>query len=261
MRTRKLSCFVIACNEADRIEQCLAPLSGWVDQLLVLDSGSTDNTVELARKYTQEVHSTDWPGYGPQRNRALLLCDNEWVLNIDADEVITEALKSEIDLVLSEPNLDATLINIPWHTYLFGELLKHGRYSSPQGKLFFKVGAKFKDRQVHETLLLPNKKQRTLKSALIHHSWRNYRHIQEKHLKYACLLAEEKAAKGKTSRLSYAVLRFFTDFFQQYVLSLGFLDGWRGFLMAIILGQYAFHKYASLAELSLAKQKLKDESC
>lgn len=254
MRTRKLSCFVIACNEADRIEQCLAPLSGWVDQLIVLDSGSKDNTAELARKYTDQVHVTDWPGYGPQRNRALKLCEHEWVLNIDADEVMTDALKAEIDAVLSEPELDATLINIPWHTYLFGKPLKHGRYSSPQGKLFFKPGAQFKDRQVHETLLMPNKKQRRLKSALIHHSWRNYQHIQEKHLKYACLLAEEKFAKGKTSTLSYAVLRYFTDFLQQYVFSLGFLDGWRGFLMAMILGQYAFDKYAALTELSLTKK-------
>lgn len=260
MRTRKLSCFVICCNEADRIEQCLKPLSGWVDQLIVLDSGSKDNTAELARQYTAEVHITDWPGFGPQRNRALTMCEHDWVLNIDADEIITEQLKAEIDRVLSEPELDATLINIPWHTYLFGKPLKHGRYSSPQGKLFLKTGASFKQRQVHETLLMPEKRQRVLKNALLHHSWRSYQHVQEKHLKYACLLAEEKAAKGKKSSLSFAIFRFWTDFIQQYLLRGGILDGWRGFMMAIILGQYAFHKYAALAAITAQRQAEKKDT-
>lgn len=256
MRTRKISCFVIACNEEDRIERCLRSLAGWVDQLIVLDSGSKDKTVAIAEKYADKVYQTDWPGFGPQRNRALGWCEHEWVLNIDADEVMTEALKAEIDQVLSEPVLDVNLIKIPWHTYFFGQLLKHGRYSSPQGKLFLKTGVSFKNRQVHETLIIPDEKSRTLKSSIIHHSWRSYHHAQEKHLKYACLLAEEKFAKGKRASLAFAVLRFFTDFLQQYVLHLGFLDGWRGFLMALILGQYGFHKYAALVTLE-AEHKAK----
>ncbi|TCN87124.1 glycosyltransferase family 2 protein [Shewanella fodinae] len=253
MRQHKISCFLIVCNEADRIAQCLAPLQGWVDELIILDSGSTDGTVEIAKKYTSKVHCTDWPGYGPQRNRALAMCQYDWVLTIDADEVVTDALKAEIDAVLSVAKPDANMIKIPWKTYFFGKFLNHGRYTAPQGKLFYKVGAKFKERQVHETLLQPNQRIKVLKSALLHYSWRNYQHVQEKHLKYACLMAQEKANKGKTSTIGFAVLRFFTDFFQQYVLSLGFLDGWRGLLMAIILGEYAFHKYAALAELSLSK--------
>lgn len=259
MRSRKISCFVICCNEADRIEQCLAPLAGWVDQLIVLDSGSKDDTAELARKYTEEVYITDWPGFGPQRNRALTYCQHDWVLTIDADEVITPELKAEIDKVLSEPDLDANFIKMPWHTYFFGKLLKHGRYSSPQGKLFLKTGASFKNRQVHETLLLPEEKVRVLKSPIIHYSWRSYQHCQEKHLKYACLGAEDKFAKGKKASLAYAVLRSGTDFIQQYLLRGGFLDGWRGFLMAIILSQYAFHKYAALATM-IAQQKAEQSS-
>ncbi|MDF2179275.1 glycosyltransferase family 2 protein [Aliiglaciecola sp. CAU 1673] len=258
MTRRPISCFVIACNEADRIEKCLAPLAGWVDQLIVLDSGSKDDTVALAKKYADEVHETDWPGYGPQRNRALALCKHEWVLNIDADEIITDALKKEIDQVLSSPRLDATIISFPWHTFLFGKPLKHGRYASPQGKLFFKQGAQFKDRQVHETLLMPVYKEKILKAPLIHHSWRNYHHVLEKHLKYATLIAEEKAAKGKRSSMAYATLRFFTDFLQQFILRGGFLDGWRGYMMAVILGQYAYHKYAALVALQAdAKYKAK----
>ena len=257
-RKHKISCFVIACNEADRIENCLSSLAGWVDQLIVLDSGSQDDTVSIAKKYATEVHQTDWPGYGPQRNRALSLCEHDWVLNIDADEVMTDALKNEIDQVLSSDELNTNFIKIPWLTYFFGKPLRFGRYSSPQGKLFLKSGAKFKDRQVHETLLLPNPKPITLKNGLLHYSWRNYQHVQEKHLKYACLLAKEKFSKGKTSTVYYACLRFFTDFLQQYFLQRGFMDGWRGFLMAILLGEYAFHKYAALAELTV-KEKSTNE--
>ena len=246
MTRRKISCFVIACNEADRIEACLASVSGWVDQLIVLDSGSTDGTVEIAQKYADKVYQTDWPGYGPQRNRALGYCDYDWVLSLDADEVLTSELKQDIDDVLSEESLSATFIKFPWHTYLFGKPLKHGRYSTPQGKLFLKTGAQFKDRSVHETLLLPEYNVRTLKGALLHYSWRDYQHVQEKHLKYGVLGAQEKAKNGKSSSIYYAFFRSIVDFLQQYILRLGFLDGKRGLLMAIILSQYAFHKYAAL---------------
>ncbi len=249
VRKHPISCFVIACNEEDRIERCLASLSGWVDELIVLDSGSTDNTVAIAQQYVT-VHQTDWPGYGPQRNRALALCQHDWVLNIDADEVMSDALKHEIDEVLSQQDVAVNLIQFKWHTYFFGKPLKFGRYSSPQGKLFLKAGASFKNRQVHETLLLPNKKALTLRHGLAHYSWRDYQHVQDKHLKYACLLAQEKFDKGKTSSVAYACLRFVTDFIQQYLFRLGCLDGWRGFLMAIVIGQYAFHKYTALAELT-----------
>lgn len=246
MQRRKISCFLIVCNEADRIEAALKPLAGWVDQLIVLDSGSTDGTVEIASKYADKVYQTDWPGFGPQRNRALGYCEHDWVMNIDADEVVTETLKSEIDAVMSQPDLNVTMLEIPWHTYLFGKPLKHGRYSSPQGKIFLKEGANFKDRSVHESLEMPEKTIKVLKSPLLHYSWRDYYHAQEKHLKYGVLGAEEKAKKNKRTSLSYAMLRFFVDFTQQYIFRLGFLDGKRGFLMAVILGQYAFHKYAAL---------------
>lgn len=258
MPRRKISCFLIVCNEVDRIEASIKPLAGWVDQLIVLDSGSTDGTVEIAEKYADKVYQTDWPGYGPQRNRALGYCEHDWVMNIDADEVVTEALKSEIDIEMSNPDLNVTMLEIPWHTYLFGKPLKRGRYSSPQGKIFLKTGANFKDRSVHESLEMPVKTIKVLNTPLLHYSWRDYYHAQEKHLKYAVLGAQEKFKKGKTTSLSFAVLRFFMDFLQQYIFRLGFLDGKRGFLMAIILGQYAFHKYAALWALNQQDTDLKE---
>lgn len=249
MSRRKISCFVIACNEEDRIEACLKSLAGWVDELIVLDSGSKDKTVDIAQQYADRVIETDWPGFGPQRNRALSYCQHEWVLNIDADERMTLALKAEIDTLLSSPELEYNLVKFPWHTYFMGKMLKRGRYSTPQGKLFFKEGAKFKDSQVHETLIMPKGKVKVLNAPLLHYSWRDYQHVQQKHLTYAIIGAKQKYAKGKRTHIIYACMRFFIDFLQQYLLRLGCLDGWRGLLMAIVLGQYAFHKYAALVAL------------
>ena len=249
MRKHKLSCFLIVCNEGDRLDRCLKGLAGWVDQLVILDSGSSDNTVEIAERYGAEVHCTDWPGFGAQRNRALTYCQHEWVLNIDADEEVTPELQAEIDLFLSRDVIPETLVKIPWQTILFGKAVNFGRYASPQGKLFFKNGARFKDAAVHETLILPIEKVCCLSTKLIHYSWRDYRHLQEKHIQYAALSAADKFKSGKRSSLAYASLRFFTDFIQQYLLRLGCLDGWRGFLLALVLGQYAFNKYAGLVVL------------
>ncbi len=245
---RRLSVFVIVRNEADRIQECLQSVAGWADEVVVLDSGSTDGTVEIAQRYAS-VHQTDWPGFSAQRNRALGLVSGEWVLSIDADERLTPALRDQIDAALSRPDLDATLIKMPWRTWFCGKPLRYGRYTSPQGKLFLRQGAHYSARPVHEQLLLPQRRVLNLSAPLEHFSWRNYQHAQEKHLQYAWLLAGHKKAQGKRSTMTYATFRFFTDFSQQYLLRLCILDGWRGFLMSVILGQYAFHKYAALASL------------
>ncbi|MEY3572295.1 MAG: hypothetical protein RJA77_210 [Pseudomonadota bacterium] len=243
---RTLSVLMICKNEADRIEASLASVAQWADEIIVLDSGSTDGTADIARRYTDKVWVTDWPGYGAQRNRALDLCSGEWVLSLDADEVVTEPLKAQIDQALTDPQLTATVIKFPWRTYLFGEPTLRGRYSSPQAKLFIREGTRYRDHLVHESLLMPVRKELRLSGYLDHYSWRDYQHLQAKHLQYAQLLAVQKHAKGAKGSLMFATLRFFVDFFQQFVLRGGFLDGQRGFLMAVVLGQYAFHKYAAL---------------
>lgn len=249
-RRTTLSVLLIAFNEADRIEGCLRSVAGWADEIVVLDSGSTDATAEIARRYTDKVWVTDWPGYGPQRNRALARCGGEWVLSIDADEAVTPELRDEIDRTLDDPARSCTVIKMPWRTFVFGQPLRRGRYTSPQAKLFLRAGARYREHQVHESLLLPVRRTVELRAPLEHHSWRSYRHLQEKHLGYACLLAEQKRAQGARGSLPYAALRFLTDFTQQYLLRGGFLDGGRGFLMACALGQYAFHKYAALWALN-----------
>lgn len=247
---RYLSCFVIVKDEGDRLERCLKSLHGWVDQLIVLDSGSSDNSVEIAKRYTSEVYQTDWPGFGAQRNRALSYCRYDWVLNIDADEEVSFSLRDEILAVLSKETLEANVIKLPWQTVFLGSILKRGRYSAPQGKLFYKPDACFKEASVHETLVFEIEKTMTLSSPLFHYSWRSYQHAVEKHTLYAALSAKDKFAKGKRTSLGFACLRLLIDFMQQYILRMGILDGKVGLLMAIILAQYGFNKYAALWAMS-----------
>ena len=246
---RSLSAMIICCNEADRIEACLQSLHGWVDEIVVLDSGSTDDTLSIVRRYTSKVWSTDWPGYGPQRNRALDRVSGDWVLYIDADERVTPELRAEIDAVLSDPALDRTLFRVPWRTFLLGGELRRGRYTAPQNRLFKREGARFRDHQVHEQIVLPERRAATLSAKLDHHSWRDYAHLQSKHRRYARLLAEQKFEQGVRGSIPYACLRFCIDFLQQYVLRLSLLDGWRGLAISTTLARYAYWKYADLRML------------
>lgn len=253
-RPASLSVVVICRDESDRIEACLQSVHGWADEIIVLDSGSTDGTVGIARRYTDKVWVSGWPGYGPQRNRALAKASGDWVMTLDADERATPELREAIDRALSDPAFDANLVKVPWRMICFGKPLRHGRYTSPQARLFRREGARYRNDQVHEALIVPDRKVAVLDAPLEHHSWRDYQHLQRKHLEYAWLLARQKYQQGKRSNLAYASFRFVTDFLVQYFFRLCILDGARGFLMSVVLAQYAFHKYAALWSLEVEEK-------
>lgn len=253
-RPVSLSVVVICRDESDRIAACLESVHGWADEIIVLDSGSTDGTARIARRYTDKVWITDWPGYGPQRNRALAKASGDWVMTLDADERVTPELREAIDRALSDPAFDANLVKVPWRMICFGKALRHGRYTSPQTRLFRREGARYRDDQVHESLVIPNRKVAVLDAPLEHHSWRDYQHLQRKHVEYAWLLARQKYQQGQRSNLAYASFRFLTDFVIQYFFRLCLLDGARGFLMSLVLAQYAFHKYAALWSLEVEEK-------
>lgn len=246
-RTHTISVVVICKDEEDRIEAALQSVHGWADEIIVLDSGSRDDTVAIARRYTDKVFVTDWPGYGPQRNRGIARAGGDWVFMLDADERATPELRDEIDALLSRSDCDATVLQMPWRTYFCNRPLRFGRFSTPQTRMFRRQGAVYRNLQVHESVVVPERRVVVLRGALEHHSWRDYHHAQEKHLRYACLLAEQKYAEGRRSSMLYASSRLLFDFLLQYFGRLCVLDGWRGFLVSVILAQYAFHKYAALA--------------
>jgi len=258
-RKHSLSALVICCNEADRIEACLQSVAEWADQLVVFDSGSTDGTAEIARMYTDEVHVTDWPGYGPQRQRSLEQATSEYVFTIDADEAVTPELATEIDEILSQDEVPCAVYRMPWIPIVLGKRIKGGRYASAQARLFRREGAEFPSAQVHETLIFPPGEIGILKGGLLHDSYRNYRHMVDKHVEYSWLLAKEKQARGNSAGLVKATVRGWWEFFYQYLVRGMIFDGAHGYLLARILSQYAFHKYAALWSLQMTNTPIDPE--
>lgn len=248
-RVKTLSVTVITKNEADRIETCLQSVANWADEIIVFDSGSEDNTVELARQFTDQVFVTDWPGYGAQKQRALERATCDWVLSIDADEALTPELRQEIDMVLSsEPKCVG--YRLPWAVILFGKRLDHGRSGRAPLRLVRREGARFSQSMVHEHIILPEGSIGKMRGRLLHNSHRDFRHAVDKFSKYAWLWAQQRYEKGKRVGMMSALTHGGWMFFMVYILRLGFLDGWRGFLMAILYAQYTFNKYAALWSLS-----------
>jgi (heptosyl)LPS beta-1,4-glucosyltransferase len=244
-RAATLSVIVIAKNEADRIEPCLQSVSGWADEIIVLDSESTDATAEIARRYTSHVEVTDWPGFGPQKQRALDRATGDWVLSIDADERVTPELREEIDLLLSATPRHVAY-RIPWQVMSFGKTIDFGRSGRAPLRLFKREGARFTAAQVHEHVVTaPGTIGRTY-GRLIHDSHRSLAHALEKFDKYAWLWATERAKRGKRDNPVNAALHAGWMFFGIYVLRLGMLDGKRGLMMATLFAQYTFNKHAAL---------------
>ena len=258
-RKKSLSVIMIAMNEADRIERGLESVKGWADEIIVLDSGSKDNTVEIAKRYTDKVFETDWPGYGPQKQRALEKASCDWVLSIDADEEVSPELRCDIDRVLNDsPEADAYLT--PWAVTVFGKRLDFGRSARAPMRLFRREGARFSDAQVHEHIILPKDKRKaqTLKGRLIHYTTRDFGHYLYKSAHYAWLGGQKRHdARKKGGGLVVASLRALWNFILIYFIRLGMLDGRVGFLVAVIYAQGAFNKYAALWTLQRT-EKLKD---
>jgi O-antigen ligase len=248
-KSYSLSVIIITKNEEDRIARCIESALQIADEIIVLDSGSTDRTVEIARTFSDKVFETNWPGYGPQKQRALEKASGEWVLSIDADEALSLELSNEIHAVLSKKPSEIGF-KLPWAVTIFGKTLNHGRSARAPLRLFKREGARFSPAKVHEKILLSKGKIKTLKGRLFHYTHRDFEHTLFKNADYAWLGAKERYATGKKGwGLPGAAFRAVWVFFQVYVIRGGFLDGSVGFLMAVIYSQVAFNKYAGLWSL------------
>lgn len=245
-RARKVSATVITKNEEDHIADCLTSARLVADEIIVLDSGSSDRTVEIARGLADVVEVTDWPGFGVQKQRALEKATGEWVLSLDADERITPELAREINHHLADPDADA--YKLPWAVTIYGSRLDFGRSGRAPLRLFRREGVSFSDALVHERILIPaGRKVKTLRGRLTHYTHRDFGHSLEKSAKYAWLGSLEKHRKGKKTRtMIYPTVRGVMTFVQVFFIRFGFLDGAVGYLTAVTYAQVTFNKYAGL---------------
>lgn len=247
-RTR-LSVCLITFNEVDRVERCLQSVQSIADEIIVFDSGSTDGTVDLVRRYTDKVWVTEWPGFGVQKQRAIEQASGDWILIIDADEALDATVQQAIAELKKRP-LDAVQevgFKIKWGVVRHGKLLRFGRSARSPLRLVQREGANFSPDLVHEKLNHRPGKIGKLPGLLLHYTARDYGHALEKNSKYAWLGSQKYFAKGRRNHsLLLAVLRAIWTFFLIYVLRGGFLDGRIGFIVAMDYMQTNFNKHAGL---------------
>lgn len=257
VRKHSLSVTIITKDEEDRIEACLRSVADWADEIILLDSGSTDNTVSIARQYTDLVYETDWPGYGKQKQRALEKATCEWVLSIDADERVTEELRNDIDEALSSNSPDYIGYKTPWAVILFNHRMDFGRSARAPLRLFKRTEAHFTDSDIHEQIILSNPKSTgKLNGRLLHYTHRDFGHGLIKSASYAWLSSQKYYAENRWGGgLIGATLRSAWCFIHIYIFRLGMLDGAAGFLSAVNYSQNSFNKYAGLWSLRHSKNR------
>ena len=247
MKNHTLSVMLITKNEADRVERCLLSIKDLADEIIVLDSGSTDETVNICKQYTTHVYNTDWPGFGLQKQRALEKTTCDWVLSIDADEALDETMQQALLELLSQTVITKSAYKLPWGVTIYGKTLKYGRSARSVLRLFKRKGARFTPDEVHETVVPINNNYGVLSGFLLHYTHRDYKHGLDKSCDYAWLGSQKYFRKNKRSGgLLIALLRATWTFFLIYVLRRGFLDGSIGFIMAMTYAQVNFNKYVGL---------------
>lgn len=239
-----LSLIVITKNESRKIARCLSSVP-FAQQIVVVDSGSTDGTREIAESLGAEVIQTpDWPGFGPQKNRALDLAQASWVLSLDADEFLSPQLQAEIEAVLKAPQFD--VYEFPRLSSYCGQFMRHsGWYPDHVLRLFRRGQARFSDEVVHERLIAQGRVGR-LRSPLMHESFDRIEDVLSKLNSYSSAGAQKLAAAGQTASLRKAVFRGCWAFFRTYILRRGFLDGRRGFLLAVSNAEGTYYRYVKL---------------
>lgn len=247
----KISAIVITYNEKKNIKRCLSSID-WVDEIVVVDSESTDDTKKIASEFTQRTFDIKWEGFGKAKAFAKKKATHQWILSVDADEEITQDLKDEIQKITkSEDSLDGYYI--PRKSNFLGKWIKHGGwYPDYVLRLFRKDKAKFSHSMVHEKVCVEGKAG-YLKNDLLHYTDPNFDHYLEKLNRYTSLGVEELFKKGKKAKLFDVTFRPLAVFFKMYFVKKGFLDGVSGFILAVSSAFHVFSKYVKLWHLYSVK--------
>jgi len=242
-----LSAILIVKNAAPYLARCLESVR-FADEIIVLDAGSSDATVEIARRYTDKVHvAANWQGFGIQKNRVLAYAGGDWVLSIDADEVVSEALRHEIEAAISSPV--AEVYEMPRLSSYCGRPMRHsGWWPDYIPRLFRRGSARFSDDRVHERLVFEGTAAR-LGTPLLHESFRSLDDVLDKINRYSSAGAEQHLARGKRGSVGRAVGHGLWTFLRTYVLRAGFLDGREGFLLAVSNAEGVYYRYLKLMYL------------
>lgn len=236
----RLSAIIITRNEARNIAECLDALR-FCDERIVVDSGSTDATVEIAARHGARVVEHAWCGYGPQKNFALSLAQGDWVLSVDADERVSGELADAIVVAVQSPQFDA--YEFPRRSSFCGRPMRHsGWYPDYVLRLFRRGVARFNDVMVHERVIYDGKVGR-LSAPLIHHPVLRLEDALSRVDRYSTASAEAIVASGRQVFFMTGIGHGLASFFRAYVLRAGFLDGAEGFLLAVANAEGSYYRY------------------
>jgi len=242
-----LSVVVVTLNEEERIRACLESVA-WADEVIVVDAESHDKTAAIARELTDHVFVRPWPGFAAQKNFGIDQAHGEWILSLDADEVVSPALREEIQAELAAAGRHQGY-SVPRRNVFWDRWVRHGGlYPDWQLRLFRRGRGRFVARAVHESVVVDGSVGR-LRGHLEHRSYRDVADFLERTDRYTTLAADDWLAGGRGTRpFADLVVRPLSRFLGMYVWRGGFLDGWRGFLLAVLYGYYVFIRSAKIWE-------------
>lgn len=241
-----LAVAIITRNEAANIAACLQSVA-WADEIIVVDSGSVDDTCAIARQYTDKVFFHEWAGYAGQRNYADSLVTADWVLVLDADERASETLRDEIRAVLTAPASDQSVqaFRIPIRDWMFGKFVKYGSWPHQRHIRLYRAGCVTWHGAVHERQDVRGAIG-DLSGPILHYSHTSIRRFVDKLNTYTELEAEEMFKAGQRVGLGRALAGAFRAFLGQYVRLQGFRDGGHGLILALLMAMYYFTTRAKL---------------
>ncbi|MCK4823086.1 glycosyltransferase family 2 protein [bacterium] len=251
----KISAIVIVKDEAGNIAECLKSLS-FTDEVVVVDSGSKDGTVEIAKKYTDKVFITEWKGYSGTKQFALNRASGEWIFWLDADERVSPQLADEIGSAIIEDR-DFAGYMMPRKAFFLGRWIRHGGwYPGYVVRLFRKEKGTFGDERVHERLHIDGPVG-TLKEPIYHYTDNSIDHYFKKFNVYTTLAVIDLEEMGRKVSILTLLIRPIHMFIKMYIFRAGFLDGIEGLLLAVFSANYVFVKYAKFWELGKKKKQTK----
>lgn len=244
-----LSVIIITKNEEANIRACLESVA-WADEIVVIDSGSQDSTVDICRELGATISVRDWPGFGAQKNRALSAAKSDWVLSLDADERVTPELQEQLIQAMQDETRSGYFI--PRLSQFCGKFIRHcGWYPDYVLRLFKRTQGRFTDDLVHESVLVKGNTAK-LSTPLLHYSYLNVADVYRKTEQYSTAAAQQMRDRGKSATALDAPLRAAWAFLRTYVLRLGFLDGMAGMNVSRMNARTTYLKYKKLQTMQSA---------
>lgn len=240
-----LSVAIITKNEEAMLPDCLKSVS-FADDIVVVDSGSSDRTLEIAKEFGSRVFIEEWKGYGPQKNSAVSKCKYDWVLIIDADERIPHETKEEIQAVLKNPS--ASAYTFPRKNFFHGKWIRHCDWWPDETIRLVKRGGGVFERLTHEKWVTEGRVEK-LGSPIEHRSFQTYSDMLRVVEDRTTIMARELFQEGRRANIFTPILNSLAMFLRIYILKLGFFEGFDGFVIALTRAYGVFFKYAKLLEI------------